>query len=242
MLVEQLRALHHATDQRELARLGRRLNGNVASFPFLLDTDSAADLDEGTDNLELPRRLQDATEANVEASLEALEGAVPDTVVDVLRDRSNKQSNLRSSELADVFFDAGMAAGYLIRAALALRGAVVDCPLVDEKNQETRMICSVDIFGLLNSFAGVVAHLSSVIGSAPASGLNVATFCAADIGDLVLGVTDVGVVGSSLKLTCGHVAHDVVADGSSLVDGTSGGQTVDGSGRSQRRLAGPVHV
>jgi len=113
----------------------------------------------------------------------------------------------RKNVIALCTFDVAQSVLYLMRASLGITAAVRDCQesKISATGQAGQMLCSVDVSGLITSFAWATASISLTVARCPVGG-NLDAMCSFDIAAAVGVVAGIATSGSSFKLTCGGLA------------------------------------
>lgn len=119
-----------------------------------------------------------------------------------------QQSNDRKVVITNCVYDVSQSILFLMRAGLALNGAIQKCkvPDVNEGDQAGKMKCSVALSGVIGSLSWAGLSMSYAIGQCPVT-TDIAALCAGDVSLLVAAVAGISSSGSSLTLTCGKWTH-----------------------------------
>lgn len=119
----------------------------------------------------------------------------------------------RATALAFCVFNVLQASLFLTRATLLITSSVKDCDptyvgekvIPDEKGRR-RAQCSVDIGGLIGSFAYVSAYIGATLNNCPVNPIYGAS-CAADVSAVITAFGSVTSSGASLSQTCGKLRN-----------------------------------
>ncbi|CAE8633952.1 unnamed protein product [Polarella glacialis] len=119
----------------------------------------------------------------------------------------NDNVDHRRSELAACSFNIGQAVLYLMRALLGITASARTCqtPTIGREGKAGKMICAVDVSGLIGSFAWVASSISYAVTQCPITGNGIQAGCAGDLTAVVAALAGIASSGSGFALTCGRL-------------------------------------
>lgn len=113
----------------------------------------------------------------------------------------------RQQSITNCVLDIGQAMLYLARAGLAITNAVEFCGDLEEEieahGQIAKKVCSIDINGIIGSFAYATEFISLIVAHCPVSReFEAPAECSAGISELIGAFASFGAFGSSVSFTC----------------------------------------
>jgi len=183
----------------EASNGGRRLSDHHHGRTLLGQTQPVRKVDQLLPKIDAPRQssVEKRSFNEVLASMEFKEEALNAT----LRSLDDNQMSERGVDVAFCIFDLNQGLGSLIRSGVAIKEAIKFCTPEKQKKKRGQIVCTVDIMGIIGSFAMAAEFLSETASHCP-FGDNPMAECVGDIMELTTAVTSIIAASVAMPLTC----------------------------------------